>query len=66
MRLSGEKRGTRMRETEARVQARSHGAPLGEASLSEEKMLITEERRDRATLPAGRESQQSGQVPQRV
>ena len=61
-----EKNEQRMRETEARAQAKSHEAPLGEVSLSEERTPIAPELRDRPTLPAGRGSQQTGLAPQRV
>jgi hypothetical protein len=56
----------RMRETEAPTQARSHRAPLGEASLSEENTAIAQELRDWPILPADRGSQPTGLVPQRV
>jgi hypothetical protein len=42
-----EKNEQRMRETEARAHSRSHEAPLGEASLSEERTPIAQELRDR-------------------
>jgi hypothetical protein len=61
-----EKNEQRMRETEARAQARSHEAPLREVKLSEERTPITLELRDRPTLPAGRGSQQTDLAPQRV
>lgn len=61
-----EKNEQRMRETEARAQARSHEAPLGEGSLSEESTPIAQELRDWPILPAGRGSRQTGLALQRV
>jgi len=51
-----EKNEQRMREIEARAQARSHEAPLGEGSLSEERTPIAQELRDWPILLAGRGS----------
>jgi len=61
-----EKNEQRMREIEARAQARSHEAPLGEGSLSEERTPIAQELRDWPILLAGRGSRQTGLAPQRV